>query len=62
MIKVVVPILCYSSLNQVEIFRSTNHTDDYEFQLYLHASYTADTLMNREQLVNLRNAIDKILE
>jgi hypothetical protein len=57
-----VPILCYESRNSIDIYRSDKPEDGYEFQLYLNTTHTADTLMTREQMIKLRNAINEILE
>ncbi|HDR9163672.1 TPA: hypothetical protein QDB28_004076 [Burkholderia vietnamiensis] len=56
-----VPIPCYGSRNSIDIYRTDRPEDGFEFQLYLNAAQKADTLMTREQLVKLRDAIDGIL-
>lgn len=57
-----VRIQCYGSSNSIDIYRASDPQDGYEFQLYLHATHTADTLMTREQMVKLRDAINEVLE
>lgn len=55
-------IQCYESRNSIEVYRTDRPEDGYEFQIYLKADQTSDTLMTREQMVKLRDAIGEILE
>lgn len=57
-----VSIQCYGSSNSIDIYRASDPQDGYEFQLYLKTAQTADTLMTREQMVKLRDALNEILE
>lgn len=53
---------CYGDRNCIDIYRMSRAEPEFQYQVYINATHMADVLMNRDQIIKLRDALNEMLE